>query len=487
MVELMTKTRYLMGMQCPKYLWTVFHRPDLVEKPNITAKHAFEEGHIVEDLALKLFRRGVQVPRNSFSSSLEEISEFLRWRVTLFQPGIKVGDVYARADILCPSGKDEWDIVEVKSSPTVKPVYVEDVAFQKHCYQEFGLKIRKCYLIYVNNNYIRKGEIEPAKFFRLENITVDVEKVGREVPQRSKELQETIALQNCPDVSIGRHCREPYPCPVRGCWDFLPEDNVFELHSGMQKAQILFKLGIVSIKDIPAHFRLSNNQQVQRWCALHGQTWIKWDAIRTFLKTLRYPLYYLDFEAFSPALPLFDGTRPYQRIPFQFSVRVVWKRGAAPEHLTFLANGQHDPRQELISRLRAALGAKGSVLVYNRSFEEGILHEMARDFPEYEEWALDVCGRMVDLMMPFRNFYYYNPLQKGSTSFKKVLLALTGRGYEEMGITDGEAASTVYEQIAYGDVSREKRTEVRNELERYCGRNTEGMMLIVEALQGLVR
>jgi len=487
MVELLSKTKYLNGLQCPKYLWTLFHRPDLVAEPDVSTSHAFEQGHLVGELALKLFHRGVEVPQRSFNKNIEETTELLRRRVTLFEAGIRAGDLYARADILCPSGRGEWDIVEVKSSTAVKPVHVDDVAFQKHCYQEFGLKIRKCFLIYVNNEYVRHGEIEPEKFFRLENITGGVEEAGQGIWRRIEELQDAIARQSCPEVSIGRQCSEPYPCPVRGCRDFLPESNVFELYRGMQRAQVLFKLGIVSIRDVPSHFKLSGNQQIQRWCAISGQPSVNVAAIRSFLRTLRYPLYYLDFETFNPVMPLFDGNRPYQRIPFQFSVHVVWKKDAAPEHLTFLADGQHDPRPELISRLRGVLGERGSVLVYNRSFEEGVLHELARDFPGCTDWVTNVCGRMVDLLIPFRNFYYYNPLQKGSASLKKVLPALTGRGYEEMEISDGQAASIAYEEVAYGDASPEKRKKAREDLERYCGRDTEGMIWIVDALQRLVK
>ncbi len=206
------------------------------------------------------------------------------------------------------------------------------------------------------------------------------------------------------------------------------------------------------------------------------------EAIKGFLASLEYPLYYMDFETISPAVPLFDGTRPYQNTPFQFSVHVVRDAKSKPEHYSFLAEGTQDPRPRLLEELQKSLGDSGSIIAYNKGFEEGILRDLGKAFPEYEDWINHVLNRMVDLLTPFRNFNYYHPSQKGSASLKSVLPAVTGKGYENLDIAEGMLASHKFEEVTYGEVSEEERNKVRSDLEKYCERDTEGMIWIVEKL-----
>jgi hypothetical protein len=182
---------------------------------------------------------------------------------------------------------------------------------------------------------------------------------------------------------------------------------------------------------------------------------------------------------------LFDGVRPYQNIPFQFSVHVVKNEQSPPAHYSFLASSTDDPRPALLTELQKVLGDSGSIIAYNKGFEEGILRDLAEAFPEYNDWIDQVCGRLVDLLVPFRNFDYYHPAQKGSASLKAVLPAITGRGYEDLDISDGQLASITFLAATYGDMPKEEKGKVMSDLEEYCGRDTEGMIWIVERLREL--
>ena len=195
----------------------------------------------------------------------------------------------------------------------------------------------------------------------------------------------------------------------------------------------------------------------------------------------------MDFETINPAVPLFDGTRPYQNIPFQFSVHVVRGANSNPEHYSFVAEGTQDPRPRLLGELQKILGDAGSIITYNKGFEEGILKDLGKAFPECEDWVNQILSRMVDLLAPFRNFDYYHPNQKGSASLKAVLPAVTGQGYKELDIADGQLASLLFEKVTYGEVSDEERNKVRADLEKYCALDTEGMIWIVERLGEIVR
>ena len=180
-------------------------------------------------------------------------------------------------------------------------------------------------------------------------------------------------------------------------------------------------------------------------------------------------------------IPLFEGTRPYQRIPFQYSLHKV--TGNETKHYSFLAEGQEDPRPALLRQLKKEIGTKGSILTYNQSFEEGVIREMAEVFPEYAEWAAAIYPRMLDLLQPFQSFSYYHPAQHGSASIKKVLPAVTGKGYSDLTIAEGDAASSAFLTVTFGETSEQERLQVRRDLEKYCGLDTEGMIWIVDELK----
>ncbi len=480
--NLLSKTKYLNGLQCPKYLWMLLHEPAKVPEPNAATQHIFEQGHRVSEVAKKLFPGGVNVPTEDFMKNTWETQALVQQRVPIFEAGILAESIYARADILNPVGEDEWDIIEVKSSTSVSDVHVHDVSFQKHCYEKSGLKIRQCFLTYINREYVRVGEIDPKGLFKTEDITTAVEEASVGIQTRIDDMFEMISAEECPDIAIGKQCSHPYDCPVVSCWDFLPPNSVFDLYRGGQRPFELLENGVLTIRDIPDTFALTEKQDIQRLCEVNGKPHVDKEGINEFLKALRYPLHLLDFETFDPALPLFDGSRPYQKIPFQFSLHVVRDDVSSPEHFTFLAEGIDDPRPKLLSGLKELLGEKGSIVAYNQSFERSVLEELGQAFPDYREWLEGVCSRLVDLLIPFRSFHYYHPAQKGSASLKQVLPALTGMSYEGLGITNGQDAGIAFQQATYGDASQEQRKSVRAALEKYCGLDTEGMMRIIGKL-----
>ncbi len=413
--------------------------------------------------------------------------DLLKSRKPLFEAGILAGKLYSRVDILSPAGEEEWDIVEVKSSTSVKDVHINDVAYQRYCCSQSGLNIRKCFLALINNRYVRDGEVDPEGFFNIHDVTDQVEEASVGIQDRIDGIMEVIGQETCPEMIIGLHCRDPYECSLTDCWDSLPEHNIFSLYYGGKKSFAMYDSGIFTIGEIPDDYPLNDKQRIQQVCVDSGEPHVDREAIRGFLSSLQYPLYYLDFETIGPAVPLFDGVRPYQNIPFQFSVHVVQNEQLPPAHYSYLSSGTDDPRPTLLAELQKVLGNSGSIITYNKGFEEGILRDLAKVSPEYNTRIDQVCSRLVDLLVPFRNFDYYHPAQKGSASLKAVLPAITGRGYEDLDISDGQLASITFLAATYGDMPEDERVKVMTNLEQYCGRDTEGMIWIVEKLREIVR
>lgn len=485
MTQLLSKTKYITGLQCPRLIWIQINEPEKIPEIDSVTQHVFDQGHLVGELAKKLFPEGIDVPQDNFMGNIDMTKELLKERKALFEAGIRAGELYSRVDILSPAGEEGWDIVEVKSSTSVKDVHINDVAFQRYCCNQSGLNVRKCHLALINNHYVRDGEIDPEGLFNIHDITDHVEEASIGIQDRIDGIIEVISQETCPEMIIGPHCRDPYDCPLVECWDHLPEHNIFTLYYGGKKSFEMYSSGIVTVGEIPDGYKLNGKQRIQQACAASGEPHVDKEAIQGFLSSLEYPLYYLDFETIGPAIPLFDGVRPYQNIPFQFSLHVVKDEFSQPEHISFLASDADDPRPALLAGLKNVIGNEGSILAYNKGFEEGILRDLAAVFPEYSDWIEQMCRRFVDLLAPFRNFDYYHPAQKGSASLKAVLPAITGRGYEDLDISDGQVAGVTFLAATCGDMSEAERAQVMENLEKYCGRDTEGMIWIVEKLKDL--
>ena len=304
-----------------------------------------------------------------------------------------------------PVGKDEWDIIEVKSTTSLKDVHIPDLAFQTWVFTEAGIKIRRCFLCHINNEFVRHGDIDPKEFFTLRDVTAEVAGFPAILKSKSATWEKRFVLAKCPEIQIGKQCDSPYTCPLHEhCWSFLPPQNVLDLYDDKKgRGWDLLKRDVLRIAEIPADYPLSAKQEIQRATAITGKPHVKPTQIQTFLNGLEYPLHFLDFETFSPAIPLFDGTRPYEQIPFQFSLHIVHEAGTKPEHRKFLAEGRSDCRPEFMRQLKSAIESSGSIVVFNASFEKGRMKECAEVLPEYKSWVMAVNRRIVDLLIPFKD------------------------------------------------------------------------------------
>src|SRR4030042_67062 len=472
--RLLSKSRYLTGLKFPRYIWMQFHEPDKIPATDEVTQYIFDQGHEAGYLAKKLFPGGMDVPQDDFMGNIRQTQQLLNVKKPLFEAGIMANKLYSRIDILSPAGDDQWDLFEVKSSTGVKQVHIDDIAFQRHCCQKAGLEIRNCNLVLINNRYVRNGEIDPEGLFHIHDVTDKVAEASINIDGKIQGIIDIIQQDKSPEMIIGTHCWDPYVCPMTDCWEHIPDDSVFTLYLNGKKAFKMYNEGITSITDIPADYKLNEKQLTQKNALVDGEPHIEKEPIREFLNTLEYPLYYLDFETIGPAIPLFDKARPYQNVPFQYSLHVVQEEGIEPIHYSYLHKGLGDPRPGLLTELKKVIGNSGSIIAYNKGFEESCLRDAAEAYHEYTGWIENVNDRMIDLLTPFSSFYYYHPSQKGSASLKRVLPAITGMGYDNLEINDGQIASMNSLAANYGNVPEEEKIKVFKNLEEYCGRDTEG-------------
>ena len=479
------------GLQCHKYQWYRENARDEIPELDFSTRFMFKQGMLVGEYAKKLFPGGIDFGKlRNIGEQLAKTSEVLPERRPIFEASAGTDKVYSRVDILKPASGDSWDIIEVKSATQLKEEYLHDIAFQKYTFQQAGINISNCYLAFINNQYIKQGEIDPEGFFDMRDITAEVDEVMMSVPGTVEEMLEVLQGPDPPDIKIGRQCDHPHSCPLKGkCWELMPENHVFKLYGKKDKAADLYSQGILSIEEIPEGYGLNLKQQIQKDCATTKKPRVDKGQISAFLDRLEEPIYFFDFETYSTALPIYEGTKPFQRIPFQYSIHVLDNLYGESVHHDFLAPGDGDPRKKLLKNLKEHLGDSGSIIVYYEYFEKGVLSELAGIFPEYKEWVEAVIPRIIDLYRPFGDFYYYNSIQQGSASVKNVLPAITDYSYKDMDIADGLSAS-VYFLYACGHYKigescpmPEEVEKIRKDLITYCRMDTGGMIHILRGLK----
>ena len=496
----LTKTRFVNGLACPKWLWLAFNAPDRLPVAGESSQHRLDEGRRIGELARQCFPKGILVESKTVEENVSQSTELVKKRVPLFEAGFLHSDKlsYARADVLVPVGKDQWDLVEVKGTTEVKEEHIPDMAFQHRVYSDAGLKIRRCLVLHLNKAYVRSGEVDLTALFEEEDVTQGVAALAPDIPATVNELLQVSRASAAPEFGRG----EPFHKDEDGIhtddavWKEHPDSDLMELYYGGKKALGWLETGTYwRIRDVPRGEFKGNGarqQAIQQEAYNSGRPHIDQAKLSSFLKSLQYPLHFLDFETFQPAIPLFDDSWPYQQVPFQFSLHVVEKPGAKAHHHGYLSMEAKDPREGFAEALRTVLGTHGHVVAWNASFERGCLKELAAHLPEHAGWLGEVDARFVDLLVPFRNFDYYHPAQRGRASIKAVLPAMMGKGYDDLAISDGGSASLAYLEAVWGhiygvEVPKEQVEATKRNLEAYCGRDTEAMVWIVEKLARLCR
>ncbi|MBT3406432.1 DUF2779 domain-containing protein [Candidatus Woesearchaeota archaeon] len=463
------------GLQCPRLLW--FANKKQLPEISLFDEHKFSQGHDFEEHVKKLHPNSVDLNGLGFKENLDKTKEAIEQNQTIFEAGFMTNNLFVRSDLIIPTDNG-WDLYEIKSTTKSKPQHIPDLAFQKYVLEKAGLKVNKSFLIHLNNEYIKNGEINPEKLTIQEEVTDQVNTIT-DIEEHIPKFREIMDLPEYNEMPISQMCNKPYECPLKKkCWGTLPENNVLQLTNWRVYWKLLGE-GIEDIKDIPEGTDLKPRDEIIIESLEHNP-YISKEHIKHFLLSLHYPLYHFDFETFDTAVPIYDKSRPYQKMPFQYSLHIEQEDGST-QHKEFLSEGG-DPRPALLKQMKGDLEGTGDIIVYNKSFEISVMKKLAEDFPEHNDWLQDAITRIVDLADPFRAFYYYNNSQKGSYSIKKVLPAVTGKSYSELEINNGADASMLY---FYSHIrpKLDNREEIRANLYRYCGLDTEGMVWILAELK----
>lgn len=486
--HVLSKSTFIKGLQCNKALYYHKHRKDLRDDLSSAQEAIFAQGTSVGELACELFPGGVDCTPESYfdfqAAVIRTQEEIEKGTKIIYEAAFQFNGVLAALDILVKHN-DGWRAYEVKSSTGISDTYELDASIQYYCITNSGIDLKDISIVHINNQYVKSGPIDVHELFTIESVLERVQNHLAKIPNQVTHLKSVLKQEEEPVTDIGPHCSSPYQCDFAGhCWKHVPDYSAFNISRlRADKKFDLYDKGAISFHDIPDDYPLNENQWMQVKSELNNELFIDKEAIQKFVGELNYPIYHLDFETFTSAVPVFNGSRPYQQLVFQYSLHIEHKDGQI-DHREYLAevNGE-DPRIKFIEQLISDCGDCGDVLVYNIGFERGRLFELIKYSPQHKAPILKIIDRLKDLMVPFQKRWYYTPEMQGSYSIKKVLPALVPElSYKELNIQEGGTASNTFSQMVQGNFEGDIE-QTRKDLLAYCELDTFAMVRILEVLK----
>jgi hypothetical protein len=487
---MLTKSDYIRFTQCYKYLWlNKYHKDLLLDDVDSLNQKTFDEGYKVEQYAYELFPGGENASADDITDAITNTQLMIKnGRKIIFQPTVSDYKLFCRADIIRYNPRTKlWDIYEVKSSTEVDDTYLLDLAFQKICFEQCKINVGKMFVVHVNNKYVRQGAIEAEKLFKKTDVTDEVTDLLKQVKLDIKKANEVLNSTEEPKVKILNQCNKPYSCAfINHCWQHVPDNSIYEIAGGLadDKLEMLLEQGVFEIKDIPDDLLTRKSSIRHHQAVKHKKVFIDKTEIASEMAQIEYPIYFLDYETNNPAVPLFDGYKPYQRMVFQYSLHIKRSPKAKLEHYEYLADKLEEPSLGLVKALKKAIGPTGTVIAWNKSFEKGCNLEMGERHHEYADFLESVNERMYDLMDTFKKGYYVHHDFKGSASIKKVLPVLVPKlSYKKLNIQEGGTASDSWLKMIDGRMNKKDAAQTYKDLLKYCELDTLAMVEILEVLR----
>lgn len=486
----LSKSKVMAFRQCPRRLWLSVHAPDCVPADEVDDT-ALVIGNEVGAVARRGGSDGILIaPAGPLQEALRQTEEALALRKPLFEATVQHEGMLVRADVLIPGLRGRaFDLVEVKSSASVKDYQIEDIAVQAWTFVAAGIPLKRRILQHINAQFIYPGggcyeEVCPDgtvnSLFVQQDVTHAARSLEAEVPGWIAQARATLAGP-MPETTDG--CDDPYPCPYQAfCFGGGPEYPLSCLpRIRAQTIEALSGAGYQDVRDLPRGILANSVQEWVRKVTCSGRPDHRPGAAAV-LAALGYPRHYIDFETIQFAVPIWRGTRPYEQLSFQWSCHREDTDGSL-SHQDFLDLSGEDPTRAFAESLIATLGAKGAILVYNQGFEGGVIRGLAARYPDLARPLQALLDRMVDLL-PLTRKYYYHPAMKGSWSIKAVLPTIApDLDYADLTeVQDGGAAQEAYREAIDPATPPARRQALDQALKRYCGRDTEALVRLAAFL-----
>ncbi|MAZ54438.1 MAG: phosphomethylpyrimidine kinase [Flavobacteriales bacterium] len=481
----LTKTDYLHYLKCPESLWLFKNKPEVYPNGKFSKflEKLTKEGYEVEEYAKKLFFEGVEIEVNS---SISQTQKKLNDNHTVyFQPSfLSPKGIFARIDILQKLNDGTFHIYEVKSSTSIKKENLIDACFQKYVCEQTGIIISKASIIYLNKDFISKGEINPNDLLIIEDVTELLAPIFDSVINDIKMASNFIRKKSINE----NECSCKYNTRANHCDSFkffnknIKEYSIYEISRlGKKKINELVANNKFKIIDIPENFKLSDKQKKQVLSLKNNQPVIDKSAINDELNGLNFPLHFIDYETFPSAVPKIDRLSPHKHHTFQVSIHTLSKNGDLT-HFEYLAS-KMQVNDEMINRMKKFTNLEGTFISWHASFEIERNKEMIELFPKHTEYLNYINQNMYDLERIFTSHYIDYRFQ-GYSSIKKVLPVLCPNlSYINLKIQDGTMALDTWGRMVSDPNFKEDIEETKHNLIEYCKMDTLAMVEIYNELR----
>jgi hypothetical protein len=487
----LSKSDYITYLKHPAWLWMKKHAKTLLPPIDAATQAIFDTGHEFEQYAESLFPGGVTLGFSDYDEYLslpERTTRALDEGVlTIFQGRFEFEQLTFICDIIQVFEGKEVDLIEIKSSTSAKPEHILDLAFQMVVLEKCGYAVRNASVIHVNNQYVRNGTIDAKSITAKTDVTESVRAAQDFTLQKIDEALSVMALNECPDISplyadsksfgewleIYKHLKSPKP------------GSIFDLcQMDAKTLQNLQTNNITLMKDIPADFVLKPKQRLQVEALQQGHPTIQTDKIQEFINSFTYPLYFFDYETLGSLVPYFDGLRPYQQLPFQYSLHILDSPDAELRHVEFLHRDSSNPAEPLSKALMSHIGDTGTIITWNMGFEKSCNSLLGELLPEYSDFYAKLNDRIVDLMTPFSSNWYVEAGFCGSASIKNVLPVLVPElSHKLLDISDGCTAQRLWMEAILDGKRPDEKEKILSDLLDYCNLDTIAMVEIYNKLK----
>ncbi len=501
-MKLISKSKFLQYLECPKDTWFLLHMPNLPEFEVSTSEQGImDQGNVVEEYAkkLKIFAGYIEVEKRGREAD-EEIRKLLSQKVpAIYQPTFVADGFVIRCDFLVWNNNErKWDLYEVKGTNSKKDEggprdHISDIAFQAIVLDRAGVSIGNKYIVHLNNEYIRGDELDVEQLFIVSDSTAQVKEMLDVTSAQMEKAKEYLNQENEPKDGCDCH----FNGRSRHCDTFershpeIPEYSIHDISRIGLKPDKLIQLitdGIYHLEDIDDTSDFSVIQQNQIHTHKTKKEIIDVNEIAKILDGYKYPLYFFDYETFAPAVPIYPGYGTYRRIPIQFSLHIIDERGGALRHVDYVHTENSDPSISVAKILADTIDPNGTVLAWNVGFEKGVTKELSERLPEYKIILDRICDQMQDLRDVFSKQHYVHKDFCGSSGVGAVMEALLPHmTYDHLPYTGNDVGFVWWKDIVNDGASpadREKKTHLIRE---YCKQDTFVMVEIFRILSDIAR
>ena len=496
---MITKSNFIVGHGCQRCFWFKYKGYEDLDLNDEQAQQRLKDGEEVGDQVKEIFPKGVEIP--FLGRDYDEMHRLTLQAIdngskVIFEGSFLVDGVFIRVDIMNKSS-DGWDIFEVKSSSKMKPIHKEDASIQWHVLNQVkDLELRDMYVITLDKDYQRGEKLKLKNVFKKHLLTEYVESNQAETSKTLLNLKKVAELKSPPKKRISGNPNVKNECAFKAhCWpkDIDNINSVFKLRGMWAKDKFkLYDEGIDVFEKIQDIKSFSKIHQTQIESTLKNITFINKEIIENFISKVSYPISYFDFETYSEPIPSHNGQKPNERVPFQYSLHIQKTPNDSVDtdgsHYEFLANCEEDPRQMIAESMLNNIPKNGSIITYHKSFEIGVIKDLARFCPDLSSKLLDLNNRILDLKDPFSKGGYYHPEFGGSFSIKQVLPALCKDNekldYKSLKISNGGMASNAFRELK--NKNHNEIQEIQDDLRKYCWLDTYAMYAIYKKLLAIV-